>query len=168
MPDWVTFSGVVTLGIALISSIAVASRWSGKVDTDRENFKTFMAEVKERLEKIDGKLESIFNRLGPAVAEGRSPIVLTDYGKELADKLGAYEFAAKLAPEVLPNVQGKEEFEVYEFCRGYFHADLDSEFEFDLFRRAYNAGISRDNARTVMTLVLRDELLKHLELGADD
>ncbi|MCY4188278.1 MAG: hypothetical protein OXD30_07320 [Bryobacterales bacterium] len=138
------------------------------IDRKFEGIDRKFEDVNRRFEGIDRKLDRIFDRLPPTLAEIKSPLALTDHGKSLADKLGAYDFAENLTPAALPKVQGMEEFEVYEFCRRYFQSEMEPELEFDVFRRAYNAGISRDDCRTVMTLVLRDELLKRLGLGGDD
>ncbi len=144
------------------------SRKFEDIDRKFEGIDRKFEDVNRRFEGIDRKLDRIFDRLPPTLAEIKSPLALTDHGKSLADKLGAYDFAENLTPAALPKVQGMEEFEVYEFCRRYFRSGMEPELEFDVFRRAYNAGISRDDCRTVMTLVLRDELLKRLGLGVDD
>ena len=83
MPDWVSLAGAVTLGFALIAGVAKFSRWSGQVDTDRTNFKEFM-------DKVEKKLDAIFDRLPPRLVAGASPVRLTDLGRQAAKEMDTY------------------------------------------------------------------------------
>ena len=157
MPDWVSFAGLVTLGIAFIAGVARFSRWSGQVDADRSNFKEFMA-------KVENKLQAILDRLPPRLVAGAGPVRLTDLGEQAGEEMGTRAWAATVAPDLLDKVQGLPEFEIYEFCSDYVNNLKDEEIRKKIAACAYNHGTDRSSVLTVLMVVLRDELLKLLKL----
>ena len=155
MPQWVSFAGLVALGVAFIAAVAKFSRWSGQVDSDRANFKEFMKEVRE-------KLDAIFDRLPPRLVAGASPVRLTDLGKRAAEEMDTYAWAASEAPGLLGEVRDLAEFEIYEFCSNYVNNLNDEEIRRKVAACAYNHGTDASSVLTVLMVVLRDELLKLL------
>lgn len=169
MPDWVSLAGIVTLGVGFIAGLAKAARWSGQVDSDRDVFKQFIERVEkrfekvdERFEKVDEKLEAIFDRLPPRLVARSSPFRLTDLGEQAAKQMSAYGWAAELAPRLLGQVKGFAEFEIYEFCSAHVNGLDDQEVQRNVAACAYDLGTDKDSVFGVLTVVLRDELLRLL------
>ena len=118
--------------------------------------KGFMAEIREDIKKI-------FHRLPPSPVPSGSPMRLTDFGENIAREFGAFEWARKLAPILVDKVQGKEPFEVYDFSKKYVSSHWKEKWWRKVMECAYEAGTEPGNVLTVMSVVLRDELLKLLE-----
>ena len=127
--------------------------WYGAVNTDRANFKEFMKEVREDLKKI-------LQRLPEQTTASGSPVTLTDYGKTIAEDLGAQAWAEKLAPTLLPTVVGTRAFQVDEFARDHVTDDLSDDWRVRVAECAYEHGLKRDQVLAVLRVVLRDELLR--------
>ena len=87
---------------------------------------------------------------------------LTEYGQELSSKLHAEEWAKRIAPAVLPQVKGAQPFEVYAFCKN-FVQKLSVEEHVDVFKRSYESGITNEDMKTVLALVLHQELLERAD-----
>ena len=90
---------------------------------------------------------------------------LTEYGEELSKKLHARDWAERVAPTVLAKVLTKKPFEIHNFCKE-FAQTLSVEEHPDVFERSYENGITYENMKDVLSLVLRDELLK--QTGSQD
>ncbi len=71
------------------------------------------------------------------------------------------KLAVRLAPGLLAEVKDFEPFEVHDFCLSYLKVNLTGP-EQDT-RGAINVGISKDDLRTVLTILLRNELPRLLE-----
>ena len=154
MPEWLSGSGIVLIAIALITGMIKFSRWTGRTDEKFKTVEGFMDEVRADIKKI-------FERLKPPVAAGQSPIELTEYGEELSKKLRARDWARLVVPTILKDVPGKEPFQIHEYCKGYV-SKISVKTHPDIFKMAYENGISDENMREVLGLVLRDELLKDM------
>ena len=135
------------------------ARWQGTVDTNLTTIKEFMAEIREDIKKI-------FHRLPPSAVASGSPMRLTDFGENIAGEFGAFEWAGKLAPRLMDQARGKEPFEVYEFSKKYVSSHWEEKWSRKVMECAYEAGTESGNVLAVMSVVLRDELLKLLEEGA--
>jgi len=124
--------GVVTVLIA--RGIFKFGVWKGSVDTDRTNFKEFMAEIKEIFDQI-------FSRLPPLLVANTNPLSLTDLDKNISNQLSATQWADKTAIVVLEKI--KEPYDIQEFSFEYAQKDDSySENERTLTRNvAYENGI---------------------------
>ena len=134
------------------SKLSKDSEWRGGVDVDRQTFKDFMAEIRE-------KIIEIFDRLPPSPVAGKSPVKLTEFGEKISVTISAKDWASSLAPILLPKVVGKTEFDVYEFCGQYIDTELEPDFRRQVAETAYEIATTDDNVLTVLRVELRDALL---------
>lgn len=153
MTEWLETPLVVTALLAVGGVIWAAARWTGKVDGKLQDLTTAVDEVRADIKKI-------FRRLPAPVVAGASPLRLTDLGKEIADRLDARQWAGQLAPTLVQEVAGKRPFEIDEFSEEFVNARLDREWADRVAGCAYDFEIQRDRVRTVLRVVLRDELLR--------
>ena len=49
MPDWSLWPTITVAGLAVLGIVFAAGLWAGAVSADREPFKNFMIEIKEKL-----------------------------------------------------------------------------------------------------------------------
>ena len=88
-----------------------------------------------------------------------SPLGLSDFGRQIADRLDVEVWAAGLAPAIAAEVKGKRPFEVDEFCQTYVQHRLHKDWADRIGECAYELGIERYDVLSVMRVVLRDRLL---------
>lgn len=155
MTEWLPIATAVTLATAILS-IGI---WIGSVNTDRTNFKEFMREIKDKIDKI-------FSRLPPVVATGQSPIRLTDLGKAISKELDASAWANRIADTVQDRVKGKEAYDIQHFSFEYVdNDDKYTDKERSMIRRiAYENGVSEEQVRRVLGIELRDKLLAKMSM----
>ena len=111
MPTWVAIliSASVVAGVAVGRWLWKLAEWKGRVNTDRDNFKAFMKEIRSRLDQI-------FIRLPPpGLSTNESPVVLNELGKKVSEAMGIKVWAEKTAPTFLEKVEGWKEHRVYGF-----------------------------------------------------
>ena len=165
MPEWVSevlpwLVGFVIVGGAIFS----VGNWYGSVNSDRRSFKTFMDKVGSDLDDIRANIQNIFHLLPRPVVESNSPVQLTDFGREIAKKVFAEEWAAQQAPILADDAKGKPEFEVFDLCVGHvekMYKENDS-FNANVRKGAYECGTSTTDVMKVYHVVLRDAVLKLL------
>ncbi len=76
-----------------------------------------MSEIQKDIEGIRTKIEDILHRLPPPpLITGKSPLSLTGFGEEIADKLDAENWANNLAYDIWEDVQEMKDYEVHEYC----------------------------------------------------
>lgn len=154
--EWYHWIGA--LGAVAIISVAVGTalfkfaRWTGSVDKDRENFKSFMKEVRD-------DIKDILSRLPPPPVTSDSPLRLTKFGIEIAEYIEAQPWAERLAPSLILEVDGKEPFEIDRFCIDYVE-NLGPEWNRKIAEASYEFGIKESGIKSVLRVVLRDEILK--------
>ncbi len=154
--EWTKIPLIVIAVLAVLGVLYKFAHWQGTVDTDLTTLKKFMEEIREDIKRI-------FNRLPPpSPVASDSPMRLTDFGKNIAQKFGAFEWAEKLAPTLVGEA-GKEPFEVYDFSEKYVSRHWEEKWWRKVMECAYEAGTGSENVLAVMSVVLRDELLKLLE-----
>ncbi len=163
MVEWLSTPLIVIAILAILGVGWKAVYWVASVDKDRsalkENaekdrslFNDFAKEIRDDIKKILGLLP-------PASAS--SPITLTEYGEELSSKLDAVNWAQRISKTVIAKVQGKQPFEIHEFCND-FVSKISVETQPEIFRLAYENGITDKEMKIVLAIVLRDELLKQV------
>ena len=126
--------------------------WAAKVDTGERDFRAFTTEVRN-----DIKL--ILLRVNPVI-EGKSPMRLNYLGQTIASGLHAQEWAARLAPKLLSEIEGLRPFEINRFCYEYVRKKLGDEWTEQLATAAYEHGVDQDAVQSVLWIVLRDELIR--------
>lgn len=140
--------------IAIGGLIFACGRWVGAVNSDRKTFKDFMAEVREDIKEILGRLPT-------KVVDSTSPIRLTELGRRVSAAVGAQALADELARNLLPQAEGKRPHEIARLCTDYVNDAFEPTSEqLDLFdATAYEEGISPTEVRQVIVVELRDRLL---------
>ncbi len=145
------------------------SEWKGAVDTDRNFFKEFMKEVKDDIRTINNNINKILFRSAFQVfIEGKSPLGLTEQGKEVSKELNAVTWAKKAAETTKDEVKNKEAYNIQEFSFEYASKDehYDTEELQLILDYAYSNGILKENVQSVFGIELRDELLDIMGLEA--
>ncbi|MDE0104459.1 MAG: hypothetical protein OXN89_18960 [Bryobacterales bacterium] len=154
-----TIATVVATLIAAGVALVRFGVWKGSVDTDRENFKAFMREVKEALQRLADRLPH------EAATVGASPRRLTKLGERVAEDIGARVWSANVAEDLLEAVRGMQPYQVDRYCREHVRCDLSSDMKEQVDRCAYEQGLKRASVEDVLQVVLRLTLLARLEEG---
>ena len=160
MVDWVLANGLTTT-VALIALLTFAYkiiRWIVEVNATMKDFRLFVHEMRK-------DIKSILLRLSRPAVASESPMRLTDFGREIATKLQAPQWASEVAPGLAKQLEGRQPFEVDDFSRKYIADELlaDSAWDKRIAECAYEFGLNRAGTVAVMQVVLRDEVLRVLE-----
>lgn len=160
MNDWVNLGKVVVAAGAVIGIIITILRigeWKGSVDSDREDFKDFIKEVRKDIKEILSSLSS-------TVTDRSSPLKLTDLGRSISNSLKASEWAKQAAPSIIDDVTGKHPYEIQNFCLDYVTKGLELTPSMDQQVKscAYENGITKRQVLEVFAIELRDELIQTL------
>ncbi len=147
-----------TLAIVAVGALVFKfAEWYGSVNADRKKFDKF-------IEKIENKLDQILDRiskLSHETLETKSPPRLNALGLEVSKELGAPAWAKKIAPELVPQVRGKQDYEIQKlsFDRTRTSTLVDEEMEIKVEICAYERGLVKGDVLDVLAIELRDELL---------
>ncbi len=154
MVDWLSITVTVFLFTAIFTILGLVFKivyWMASVDKDRDALKEGAEKDRATLQKfmreIREDIKQIFMRLPPASVAGSSPLRLTDFGERIAKRLKVHEWAAELAPALLGEVQGKQPFEIDEFCDIYVRRKLDKNLSIRVAKGVYEFGIVRHRQR---------------------
>lgn len=150
-----TIATVAALLIAAGAALVRFGVWKGSVDSDGENFRIFMREVKENCQRIADRLP----REAPTSA---SPKRLTALGERVADALGAHIWSANEAEGLQAKVSGKPPYRVDKVCREYVKNELSPNMREEVLRCAFEQGLEESSVYDVLRVVLRLTLLKKL------
>ena len=126
--------------------------WVAKADAAKRDFRAFTKEIRDDIKRI-------LLRLNP-ILEGHSPFRLNELGRTIAAELDAASWAADLAPSLLPDVAGQRPSEIDNFCYEYVNHQPGDEWSDRLADAAFEHGVDRDAVRSVLWIVLREELLR--------
>ena len=149
---WLSVVGTITASLAIIGAVVAISRWTGRVDTRLENLETAAKTVAKDIKKI--------LRLWQPEVVGASPLQLTELGDRMAAFMKAQDWAAGIAPNLLPQVVDKQPFEIDQVARDHVASKLDASMERLVAACAYEFGRKPTGVRNVLHVVLRDELLR--------
>ena len=130
------------------------------MDADLRTLKGFMEEIR-------GDIKKIFAKIGPPLVASESPLRLTELGQEVAECLGAHAWAARVAPELLPQVEGLEPYRIDDFANTHVTNDRSS-WDEKIAECAFKFGLKRDDVPPVLRIALRDELLRLTGQALDD
>ena len=165
MMDWgnpVTYVAIIAAGGVLVA----IGKWVGGMEEFRktvgrsiDEIKADIDKIKADIDKINAVIKEIFKRLPPVPITGESPVRLTDFGKKISDRLEAKEWAQQLAPSLSSQIQGKAEFEIYEFCGDYLQENLSEAWERKIAAGAYEFATDKNAVLSVLKVELRDALL---------
>lgn len=145
----------ILVAIAVASALITGGIWIGKVQIRTSALNDLMPEVRDGIKEL-------LQRLPPRPVAGGSPLQLTDLGRDISQQIGADVWAWDKAEELAQHIKGfAAEFEFHAFADDYVRNKFDPS---DEFRRkmeacAYQNGISTDQVKEVLVVVLRDILL---------
>lgn len=129
--------------------------WEGEVNSDRAEFKTFMDEIR-------AKIDRIFERLPPSPVASGSPLKLTELGERISHVLNGKDWARDHAREFSGKLAGKTNYEIQEMCKNYTRDDYDpadDTMDERIDDCAFEFGISRQSVLDVLAVELRDVLI---------
>ena len=155
MNEWLQNPATYLLLLTAGGAIFYGGRWVGGVNTDRDNFKEFMTEVR-------GKLDSIFKILSSRTVGSESPTTLTELGREVSGEVKAKEWAKKRAAILAQELAGKQPYEIQDFSFDYvFNRQKPEAEELALWKEsAYQHGLDVSQVKNVLMVELRDALLE--------
>lgn len=168
-PLWITAAVAVLGAAAGVFGLAwKIARWTNKVDEAKDGWKSAVRDFKKELRRVRKRVDALFEAFGRQTIGAESPVRLTEFGQELSKKLKATAWAVRTADSVRGEVEGKEAWEIQDFCFTYSKEKLSDERERDVKRVAYEAGIEDVKVRNVLAVELRDQLLNLLGLDAPE
>jgi len=141
--------------VAAVTALVKLAIWIGKVEEHRGSVSKFLDEIRSDIKKI-------LEQQVPVPVRGNSPAHLTDYGRKMAKFLQADEWAVRIAAAVENEVVNREPFRIEEFSRSYVKSLLDPSMEELVSACAYEFGADKDAVKSVLWVVLRDELFRRL------
>ena len=160
---------MLVVGLAAGGGVFGVGQWVGRVNSDRESFKDFVKEVREKLDKVEERIGEIFQRLQTQTTTRSSARRLTDLGKKISESLNAADWALQAVSDIkkfVPDINEMEPYDVQELCFRYVNTGVFSptpEYEKRLKACAYENGIDLAQVRDVLAIELRDYILKKRE-----
>lgn len=150
--------------VFILAALGVVARliiWYANVNSDRKAFKEFMGKVERNIQRILDRLSST----PPATVPG-SPLQLSEYGVLLSEFLSVDKWAEEQAEALLTRVEGKDAYQVQEYCNTYvFDEYQPTDLQSQKIRECmYQNGATRTHVNEVLALVLRDKLLSKLDM----
>ena len=161
MREWLAtfFSHPVVL-LAIVAGIVRAIYWVASVNKDLSTFGQKMSEISDLLTEIRQDIKKIFAKIGEPMVAGKSPVSLTKLGKEVAQAMGAEGWAKEIAPSLKERVEGKEPYQIEQIAREYVGSELSEEWTAKVAQEAFQRGSRKDDVKSVLWVLLRDELLR--------
>ena len=163
MDEWLQNPLTYVLLLAAGTAVFHVGRWVGNTNTDRQNFKEFMTDVR-------GKLDSIFKILSSRTVGSGSPTQLTDLGHKISGEVKAKAWAKKNAAALAQEVAGKQPYEIQDFSFDYvFNRQEPNSEEMALWKEsAYQHGLDSSEVKNVLMVELRDALLEIIQKPTPD
>lgn len=159
--------GAVITGIIILVAIIIAvTSWVTKVNVSRSTLADFIKEIRDDIKKI-------FDRLPAPTIASQSPIRLTDLGNEIATEIKVHEWISDYAARLSGSIESKSAYDIQEFCFQQAQEKLLADVESGVVTRitgedikmsAYNHGLELKGVFDVVGVVLRDEMLKRLNI----
>ena len=181
LKEW---SSLILLGIVISTTLVgyfsgafkaiwKISAWKQTVDSKLESLESKVEGLDIRLTRVEKRLdelfklftEFLFNR--QEITKSTSPLTLTDYGKELSEKVNAGEIVEQFADYLFKKVKGRNEYQIQEICFEFAKLELleklkandPQEFE-EISKIAFNEGIELSKVTRVIGLELRDRMFE--------
>lgn len=141
-------------GIGAVISLII---WYANVNSDRDSFKEFMKKVEKRLDDIFDRV----TRIGRGdLVESKSPLRLTDLGKQIAEQTRATEIAEAMSKVLEEKAVGKSAYDIQQLCFDWVTEDkLTAEHQKIAKDVAFSRGITMPQVMEVIAIELRDRLL---------
>ena len=157
MGEWWVIPSIIVAVVTIGALIFKFGKWVGSVDSDRQDFREFIKEVRDDIKEILG-------RLPPTSVAGGSPLQLTNLGENISKTLGAREWAEKIAVKLSERVEGKQPYEIQNICFDYVKEEFNptDKQEAKIGMCAYENAVDRDQVLNVLAVELRDVLLQDI------
>lgn len=136
--------------------------WVAKIDPLPEGLREIAEGIRGDTAEIRADIKRIFLQLTP-VADRGSPIRLNDFGRRVAESVHAEEWAKASAPDLLSEVLDLQDFEIDGFAADVVSTRLGDDWPTRIAASAYENGIDQESVRTVLRVVLRDELIARVK-----
>lgn len=151
----------ITVLLAVIGGAFKFGSWYGVVNSDRDNFREFMSEVRSDIKQILGRLP-----VKPITSS--SPIKLTELGQRISTNIDAKLWAQETAKKLIRETNGMDSFQIQDHSFEYVkNLNLDESLLKKMRNSAFQEGINLDGVKDVMGIELRDCLLQLNQIGED-
>ena len=126
----------------------------------REN-QQLIRDNQEKIQELKDSNSRIYYRLFSEIESKRSPIHLTDKGKNISEQLDAVAWVERVASMVHDQVKGKDAYQIQSFSFDYMSdKNQYTDEEHRLIRHvAFENGLYEDEVHRVLALELRDKLI---------
>ncbi len=138
-------------------------KWKGRVDTLLERIGGDLERIGKELAELR---QIVFTRFGIPLVFSKNPLQLTEHGKTVSEEITARAWVERVAGALNEEVEGKDAYEIQDFCFKYVeNTDQYNDEERQAIRdTAYKRGIKAEDVLQVLAIELRDKLLKYTGL----
>lgn len=156
---WWTNPGWYVAGLLVAGAFAQIFMWVGAINTERKEFKEFIKDVGNKLDRILGTLKL-------STVAGGSPLHLTDLGREVADELNVNEWADEKAADLFKTLRDKKEYKIHQFSLNWMDSNFkpDDDLNDQILSCAYARALTKSDILKVYAVVLRDKLVEMAEI----
>jgi len=103
---------------------------------------------------------AILLRLPTPTTVSESPLMLTEFGEQLAEWLDARAWADRTAETMVAATRGLPDFRIDDIARLHVTTNLGEPYETRVLECIYEFGTTRQNVLNVLHVVLRDALIE--------
>ena len=155
---------VTAIGALMRYSFKAGERQRG-VHKDTSSFETIARSVEATLSNIELDLKELSERIPVPIVKGSSRLSLTEFGKEVSREINAKDWARSKSQTLWRELDGKEPYEIHDFCENYVLSEVNVEaIEGSIKRTIYEHGSKRDDLMSLLAIELRDSVLRALQL----
>ena len=155
LQDWqfwvLFFTPIVTIGAAVWKMSSWITSINLRLKFLEEAAKEFRVDIKK-----------LFTGISPSPIASQSPVQLTEYGEKISRTVNVKQWAKREASNLIEEVRGKEEFEIYDLCIHYVSKQFTETPEFTKIVKsgAYQLGTDPETVLKVFNVVLRDAVIE--------
>ena len=143
----------------VVGIIFAAGQWKGRVDSDRDIFRSTLKEIRDDIKRV-------FQLLPRETIGGSSPLRLTELGRSISQTLNASQWAEDASRRLADRAEGQSPYDIQVMAFDYVEKEFkpDGDMESQIKRCAYDNGLRRKQVLDVLAIELRDALLalRHL------
>lgn len=150
----ISITVAVTVIIAALTLTFRGGEWYGKVNSDRDTFKEFMKEIREKIDQILANLPKT------PITPG-SPLRLNELGEKVSEQTAASEWAIEQSEDLYEQTAGFDAMQIQEHA--FSHAksfEYPEEILSKMRASAFENGLKLDQIKDVLGIELRDALLR--------
>ena len=166
LSEWVATPLIIIVLIAILTRVWNLGSWTSSVNKDLEALKDRAEDdrsvLREFMTEIRTDVKNIFRAMQFGMTERNSRVQLNERGKKASEDLEASRWAATHLHSLVGQCQDLPEHRTYALCRQYVDGNS-SNWPENADEVAYDLGTPRAALAEVLTIVLRDEILRELE-----